>query len=514
MPGIQISGTFKKGTLDQGSFAINKADSLLIPIQIAADIDARDAMYEYLRMASMLCYVISENKTYRLGSSTLIASQVWTLETEEYIPLTQKGAASGVVPLNAEGKIPVEYLDALYLSSTYVVLDITAMLTLTTYKGNLIVVQDASDDPNVDSGSATYAKINDVSSPTLADFLRMEFGVSVVSVNGLTGAVSIDFDTLLAYGSSQTQFNAAVAGHASVLANTANIIINAEGLITLDSIKANKDNVLELDNIAQFVPTENYHPATKKYVDDKVAANSIVPLGPEGSIQINESDILAGYSNFTYISDLLTVPKIKLSTSTPIDNTIDIFVVRDAATGELKFREETSIGISGAGHIIESEGIPFTNRKSLNFVGNLVALSDDPGNDRTIVNILNPEWGDIEGFLVDQMDLQDEFNTKAEKVATEAHIALVEEHIDWSNVGVELIEATRLPPAASSDAHYIHNQSTAELVWTIAHNLGKHPAVTTTDSSGNEFHGTINHVDNNNLTANFSIAISGIAYIN
>jgi len=513
MPGIQISGTFKKGTLDQGSFAIIKADSLLIPIQIAADIDARNAMYEYLRMPFMLCYVISEDKTYRLGSSTLIASQVWTLETEEYIPLTQKGTASGVAPLNAEGKIPVEYLDALYLSSTYVVLDINAMLTLTTYKGNLIVVQDASDDPTVTSGSATYAKINDVASPTLADFLKMEFGVAVVSVNGETGAVSIDFDSLLAYGSSQVQFNAAVAGHASVLANAANIVINAAGLVTLDSIKANKDNVLELDNVAQFAPTENYHPATKKYVDDEVASNSIIPLGPEGSIQINESNILNGYANFTYISDLLTVPKIKLSTSTPIDNTIDIFVVRDAATGELKFREATSIG-SGAGHIIEDEGIPFTNRKSLNFVGNLVALSDDPGNDRTIVNILNPEWGDIEGFLVDQTDLQDELNTKAEKIPTEAHIALVEEHIDWTSVGVELIEATRLPPAASSDAHYIHNQPAAVLVWTIAHNLGKHPAVTTTDSGGNEFHGTINHVDNNNLTVNFSIAVSGIAYIN
>jgi hypothetical protein len=62
MPGIQISGTFKKGTLDQGSFAIIKADSLLIPLQIAVDIDARDAMYEYLRMPFMLCYVISDSK--------------------------------------------------------------------------------------------------------------------------------------------------------------------------------------------------------------------------------------------------------------------------------------------------------------------------------------------------------------------------------------------------------------------------------------------------------------------
>jgi len=513
MPGIQISGTFKKGTLDQGSFAINKADSLLIPIQIAADIDARDAMYEYLRMPFMLVYVISENKTYRLGAGVLISNQIWTLTTEDYIPLTQKGAPSGVPPLNAEGKIPVEYLDALYLSSSYVVLDIPSMLALTTYKGNLIVVQDASADPTVSSGSATYAKINDVASPTLADFLKMEFGISVVSVNGQTGAVSIDFNNLLAYGASQTQFDTAVSNNTTVLQNAADIITLAGDIQALDNIKANKDNVLQLDNTTPYVPTADYHPSTKKYVDDQVAENSIIPLGPEGSIQINEANILNGYANFTYISDVLTVPAIKLSTSTPVDNTIDMIVVRDEATGELKFREVTSLG-SGGGHLIEGQGIPFTTRKSLNFVGNLVALSDDPGNDRTIVTILNPEWGDIGGFLIDQTDLQDELNTKAEKIPTEAHIALVEEHIDWTIGGVELIDVTRLPPAASSDAHYVHNQTAAVLVWTIVHNLGKFPAVTTTDINGNEFHGTVDHVDNNNLTVNFSIAISGIAYLN
>jgi hypothetical protein len=33
--------------------------------------------------------------------------------------------------------------------------------------------------------------------------------------------------------------------------------------------RALKSNVLALDNTTAFTPTADYHPATKKYVDDK-----------------------------------------------------------------------------------------------------------------------------------------------------------------------------------------------------------------------------------------------------
>lgn len=38
-----------------------------------------------------------------------------------------------------------------------------------------------------------------------------------------------------------------------------------------DSTKADKNNVLELDNTDSYTPSANYHPATKKYVDDAVS---------------------------------------------------------------------------------------------------------------------------------------------------------------------------------------------------------------------------------------------------
>ena len=43
----------------------------------------------------------------------------------------------------------------------------------------------------------------------------------------------------------------------------------------------------------------------------------------------------------------------------------------------------------GGGHIIEDEGTPLTQRANLNFVGSNVEVTDDSGNDRTVVTISN-----------------------------------------------------------------------------------------------------------------------------
>lgn len=47
----------------------------------------------------------------------------------------------------------------------------------------------------------------------------------------------------------------------------------------------------------------------------------------------------------------------------------------------------TISGSTGGGHTIQDEGTPLTQRTNLNFVGNGVAVTDDSGNDRTIVTI-------------------------------------------------------------------------------------------------------------------------------
>jgi len=350
MAGIPITGTFIKGAGDTGQFAINTADSLKIPVQVVADITARNAFVEFLRMAYMLIYVVSDGNTYRLGSDVTISGQVWTLESGSYILTTARGAADGVAPLDSNSKIPSQYLSQVLVTKVHTAADLAAMYLLTTYEGDLIIVTDASADPLIVSGSATYVKLNDTApSTTLPDFSIVEFAVSVTSVNGETGVVSIDFTDLLAWGSSSTQFAAAVAADATVTANAAAIATNITDITNLTSTKAAKTNVLELDNTSSFTPTGNYHPATKKYVDDEIGAlSSGTPGGNTTEVQVNVTGAFAGFSTLTYASNLLTVDNVNLSATPTKDNTLTALLVRKG-DGSIQYREVSSLPVTLAG---------------------------------------------------------------------------------------------------------------------------------------------------------------------
>lgn len=65
----------------------------------------------------------------------------------------------------------------------------------------------------------------------------------------------------------------------------------------------------------------------------------------------------------------------------------------------------------------------------------------------------------------------------------------------------------------TSGGSYVHNQSALSATWTIIHNLGYNPNVTTQDSSGTTIEGNLVHIDTNSLTISFSAASSGVAYL-
>lgn len=68
--------------------------------------------------------------------------------------------------------------------------------------------------------------------------------------------------------------------------------------------------------------------------------------------------------------------------------------------------------------------------------------------------------------------------------------------------------------SAQADVHFEHHQSTPSSTWSINHMLNKFPSVSIVDTSGNVVYGDIQHIDNNNLTINYSAAFSGKAYLN
>ncbi|MBI5305527.1 MAG: hypothetical protein HY868_25585 [Chloroflexi bacterium] len=62
-------------------------------------------------------------------------------------------------------------------------------------------------------------------------------------------------------------------------------------------------------------------------------------------------------------------------------------------------------------------------------------------------------------------------------------------------------------------AGYTHDQGTANVVWTIVHNLGRYPQVTVVDSANTRIFGEVEYTNLNQVIARFSAAFSGKAYL-
>ena len=65
-----------------------------------------------------------------------------------------------------------------------------------------------------------------------------------------------------------------------------------------------------------------------------------------------------------------------------------------------------------------------------------------------------------------------------------------------------------------SDKHYAHTQAVASAAWAITHNMNKYPAVTITDSAGDQVEGEVRYNGLNSLTVSFSAPFAGKAYLN
>jgi hypothetical protein len=60
---------------------------------------------------------------------------------------------------------------------------------------------------------------------------------------------------------------------------------------------------------------------------------------------------------------------------------------------------------------------------------------------------------------------------------------------------------------------FTYTQNTVSSNWSITHNMGFHPNVTTVDSAGTVIEGTISYTSTNALIITFAIATSGSAYL-
>lgn len=69
------------------------------------------------------------------------------------------------------------------------------------------------------------------------------------------------------------------------------------------------------------------------------------------------------------------------------------------------------------------------------------------------------------------------------------------------------------PPGTTPTIAFTHTQNAVSSTWSITHNLGFYPNVTTLDSAGTTIEGSITFVSTNALTITFSVALTGTAYL-
>ena len=159
-----------------------------------------------------------------------------------------------------------------------------------------------------------------ISTPNdVRSYLNVEDGAeanTVDSVNSKTGAVSLDADDI---SDSVTTNKFTNATDISRLANTSGsntgdqdisgIATNAGDISDLETNKADKTNVLELDNTTPFTPDAEYEPATKKYVDDNAGGGAVDSVnGETGTVVLKAENIdveTLGTPTYTTIQDYL-----------------------------------------------------------------------------------------------------------------------------------------------------------------------------------------------------------------
>lgn len=211
---------------------------------------------------------------------------------DDVLLASDKGAASGVASLDGSGKVPTSQLPAIALTEIDVVADIAARDALSPQEGDVAVVTDASSDPEVTSGPASY--IYDGSA-----WQRLGLpDETVISVNGETGAVTLTANEVDLTGGYAASAGTVAGGDdlqtavAKLDGNQQEIDQNVDDLITLSGVA---ENATDLGTFTGSTISDNRK--VKEALQDLETAieGSVGATSAREIFTLNSTDITNGY---------------------------------------------------------------------------------------------------------------------------------------------------------------------------------------------------------------------------
>lgn len=274
MPQVVVD-FLQRGGSGIGEFPVAREEDIKVSYLTVTDIAERDALPTWKLIPFMRVHVSDTDTDYRLGVSIL--TPVWTEITVSadlinYQLLSEKGQASGYAPLNAESYIDPIYIKSIYTSNVFVVADETERFGLSAQTGDIA--------HQLDTGEVFIKLNNDPPTTDSSDWANITPIAFVTSVNGMTGAVSIEIVDLLAWDNNQTQFNSAVSLTPAVLSNSSDIISNAADIAALYAL------LTSLPGLGLTAPIVNADEIALGQVGDSVTPSIT------GSVTIEDADTI------------------------------------------------------------------------------------------------------------------------------------------------------------------------------------------------------------------------------
>ena len=311
--------------------------------------------------------------------------------------------------------------------------------------------------------------------------------------------------------------------------------------------KADKTNVLPLDGTKTFIPTTDYQPATKEYVDTKLAEAGQGNVTVIGEMYTNNNQLGAAQtinkSSWTKLTQWQTK-------GTEVATTVSIPTqqIQVSRTGYYTIICDVSSILTGTGGLGTTMFMSLFKNNVETPLQSFISKGGSAAEDASFTGSMALTAGDVLDIRLqiapESLSTENNFILASGRFVVQAVMQGLPSNltnnyagttaptptndssegytpgstwIDLSN-DISYVCVDNSAGAAvwkiTSLTSYIHNQVTSQSTWNINHNLNKYPSVSVVDSGQTLVYGDVEYIDLNNCTITFKSGFGGKAYLN